>query len=176
MQVQFTITLDDILAFNRYCVQHLPTYKRTYRTLLISVPVIFVLIALALSINTYRPPWLAWIIAFVAVVAWPFIWPRRYQKTMDEFVMKTMQTGQNRSMLGVHTVTLSEQGLRATSEVSESSITWSGIERIEQDDQYIYLFVAATAAHIVPKRALVTMEQASDFYHTAQTFFDQARA
>jgi len=176
MQVQFDVTLDDILAFNRYCIQRSPMYQRAYRTLLISMPLLFVLLAAVMTLAANSPPWFMWLLVVAMLVAWPVVFPRRYWKSLDEFVINTMKTSPNRSMLGKHTLSLSERGLHSSSEVDESSMSWFGVERIEQDDQCIYLFIGATAAHVIPKRAFANAEQATEFHRTAKAFLEQAQA
>lgn len=74
----------------------------------------------------------------------------------------------DRGQLGRHRLVLSEDGLFESTAVGESRTRWAGVDRVEQDRDYIYIYTSPAAAHIVPKRAFPDLEQADAFYRLSQ--------
>src|SRR6185437_1409892 len=55
--------------------------------------------------------------------------------------------------LGAHRVTLTEKECIEVTAVGESRTSWAGVDRVEQDEQYIYIYTGPHAALVVPRRA-----------------------
>src|SRR6185436_8528280 len=90
--------------------------------------------------------------------------------TVRRFINKTLKEERpERGQLGKHKVVLSETGLVESTVVNESSRTWAGIDRIEQDSNYIFIYVAPLMAIIIPKRAFKDVAAAKAFYELSET-------
>jgi hypothetical protein len=63
---------------------------------------------------------------------------------------------------------LNEAGLVESTAVGESRCSWAGVDRVEHDQQYIYIYTAPHAAHIIPKRAFNNLHEAESFYQLAK--------
>ena len=74
----------------------------------------------------------------------------------------------DRGQLGRHRLVLGEDGLTESTAVGESRTSWSGVDRVEQSADYIYIYTSPAAAHVVPKRAFPNPEQAEAFYRLSQ--------
>ena len=70
---------------------------------------------------------------------------------------------QDKGQLGRHKVLLDENGVVESTTVGESRTSWAGIDRLEQNREYIFIYTQPQAAHIIPKRAF-------DSPHEAQAF------
>jgi len=57
----------------------------------------------------------------------------------------------NRGILGNHELEIIPEGLIERTPVSEQRLSWAGIDRIEADSEYSYIYVGTNAAHVVPK-------------------------
>jgi hypothetical protein len=71
-----------------------------------------------------------------------------------------------KGQLGRHTLVLADNGVVETTAVGETRTSWAGVDRIEQDDKYIYVYTSAAAAHIIPKRVFIAAD-ADAFYQLA---------
>ena len=80
-----------------------------------------------------------------------------------------------KGLLGTHTLELTESGLVETTWVGESRSSWVGVDRVEQDESYIYIYMSAIVAHVVPKRAFGA-GQADAFSQLASKLKDGAAA
>jgi hypothetical protein len=74
-----------------------------------------------------------------------------------------------RGQLGRHRVVLSETGVVESTAVGESRTSWAGVDRIEQDAQYIFIYTAPVAAHVIPRRAFGDAQDAERFYRFSRT-------
>jgi YcxB-like protein len=74
-----------------------------------------------------------------------------------------------KGQLGRHRVVLDEKGLSESTAVGESRTTWAGVDRVEQNRDYIFIYIAPAVAHVVPKRAFADPRQAEAFYELSRT-------
>ena len=58
-----------------------------------------------------------------------------------------------RGQVGRHKVVLSDAGVVESTDVSESRTSWAGVDRVEQNAEYIFIYTSPAAAHVIPKRA-----------------------
>jgi hypothetical protein len=180
MQIQFEISLNDLIAFAHYWVQYSPFAKAFYRITFIGTSFTFFIVGVVIifTLPGSEQPWL-WGIIFLALgVAWLFIMPIWYRSQLDKLTEKAIEkyirTKPYQAALGKQTVSISDGGLLKTTAVNQRYWPWSRIERIEQNDAYIFIFfnsnVGLEDAHIIPKCAFANEERATEFYDTTQRF------
>jgi YcxB-like protein len=68
-----------------------------------------------------------------------------------------------KGQLGMHRMVLSDDGLVESTAVGESRIVWAGVDRVEQNPDYIFIYTSPVAAHVIPKRAFKDAEEADAF-------------
>ena len=73
-----------------------------------------------------------------------------------------------RGQLGRHTLILGEDGLVERTTVGESRTAWAGVDRVEQDRDYVFIYTSPAAAHLIPKRAFRSVEDAERFYQLSR--------
>ena len=76
--------------------------------------------------------------------------------------------GANKAIWGKHNITINDQELAETTEVGESRCRWSGVERVAENEDYIFIYVSTASAHVIPKRFFSSREQAEAFYQAAK--------
>lgn len=74
-----------------------------------------------------------------------------------------------------HTITLTNEALIEVTPVNEGKHLWSGLHSVIDTPQYIFIFVAANAAHIIPKRAFPSPEAADAFFKRAFQLWSDAK-
>jgi hypothetical protein len=170
-QIEINITIDDLIAFNRYAAQRSSQVKRGYRVTLFTVPVALLLIAVLLY--EYVPFIVP--VESVFILLWFFAFPRLYWRLMDNSVKRMLNERQNKGIVGKHLIEINEKGLHETTEVNDSHVEWAGFDCIEKNEQYIFAFISAMMAHIIPIRAFADTNQATEFYSSMKEYFDQAK-
>jgi hypothetical protein len=74
-----------------------------------------------------------------------------------------------RGQLGRHRLVLGEDGLVESTAVNESRTAWSGVDRVEQSADYIFIYTSPAAAHVIPKRAFSDPQEADAFFRLARS-------
>lgn len=68
-----------------------------------------------------------------------------------------------KGQLGKHRIVLGEDGVVESTAVGESRTSWAGVERVEQNPDYIFIYTSPVAAHVIPKRAFKDAEETEAF-------------
>lgn len=153
MILRFSISFDDIVAYNRYHLAHSPWMKRRRVFSLWVMPLIFVSVFGALGI--YHHLWGLAIGGFFGAL---FIFLGalyRYGPGTARRVRKLYREGKNRGLLGERLIELTDDGLILRTEVGESKIKWGGIERIARSDGYSFIYLNAVTAVIIPRKGIL---------------------
>lgn len=167
MQVTYEQTLEDIAAFN---LHHFRTSKRSQRRLLLSQALLIFSTSVAAMI------WPGWsfierVVFFVVFSLLSiFGYPMYYRWAIKRNAKKIYAAAQSQGILGEHTLTLGAEGFATSCSANDSRVSWSGVERIDSDEQYIYIYTSPLQAHVIPKRAFSSDEEASSFMQAAERF------
>jgi hypothetical protein len=167
MQVDYQIGLDDIGAFS---LHHARTSKLSKRRLL-STQIMGVFSTIILSMV-----WPGWdnvdrIVFFVLIaLLWLVGYPFYYRWAIKRNIQKIYSQTESRNVIGEHTIAIEPEYVTERSPVGESRTAWSGIEKIQSDEQYIYIYVGPLNAFVIPKRAFKSGEESEAFLQQAQAY------
>lgn len=78
-------------------------------------------------------------------------------------------------LLCEHTVDISPEWLSEKTHVNESKTAWSTMKSLEEDPEYLFLFVDRLVAHAIPKRAFSSPHEAEAFLRTARLYWEAAK-
>lgn len=87
------------------------------------------------------------------------------RRTIREFLK---QERQDKGQLGKHRLVLDDAGLVETTAVGESRTSWPGVHRVEQNADYIFIYVAPASAHLIPRRSFKEPQEADSFFEYAR--------
>lgn len=169
MNVSFTITVDDLIAFNLHHLRHSPTARRNYWRSLLLPPVIWILLCLGLSRLAITPErsWLQSIGAllplFMGALVYVAIFPPLRKRAIRRQLRGFLGEGDNSSVLGPRRIEVTPEGVCETAESGQTQCTWKAIKRVDASDEHIMLYRSSTLAFIVPKRSFVDQAQLTAF-------------
>jgi hypothetical protein len=152
MRIRFENTMDDVVAFSRYCFRHSPTMIRTRRyvvwgiPLLIGCPVAWYWVANGMYESL--------VCFMLGCSIYVLVYPRLMLWSHGRAVRRIYMEGKNRGVVGWHELELTDLTLIERCEVGESTIRIDGIERIVSDGDYTFVFVSAVSAHIIPRASI----------------------
>lgn len=86
-----------------------------------------------------------------------------------------LAAGQNATVLGPRTVTISDTEVVETKGVQTTQVRWDGVAEVVRNDQYMLIVLSPEIAFTVPKRVFASADEAEQFYTATQTYYDQAR-
>ena len=73
------------------------------------------------------------------------------------------------SILGDKKLITNEEGISVESELYNANIKWNGILSVEENSNYLYLFVDSVSAIIIPKRYFRDLQHYNEFLTEIQT-------
>lgn len=171
MEVEYQLTHDDLYAFQWRAVFESPRGRRARRLVYLGWLLAIVLYAFVPAIGphgiTLSRVSLTFIVTSMLIVS-------VLQWSLDRWLVRRAirqllkDERPDRGQLGRHRLILDEDGLTESTAVGESRTRWAGVDRVEQNREYIYIYTSPAAAHVVPKRAFSTPEQAEVFYRLSR--------
>ena len=168
--VQYELTLNDLYAFQWRALQIPPTAGRLRRNRYVSV------LLIALGITTLPAllsgyPVLTWLNVILFIVLVSVLTPvaglieRHLSRSAIRDFVRREKPG--KGQLGRHMVALYDDAVVETTATGEMRTTWAGVDRVEQDDNYIFIYTSAASAHVIPKRAF-SGDAAGEFFRFAE--------
>ena len=171
MEVEYELTLDDLYAFQWRAAFTSPRSRRTRGKVYLYWFLALFLFSMVPAIGPdgfviARANFTFLVVAFPIVALAQWYLERRLMRRALLQLLKKEKPG--RGQLGKHRVALTEGGVIESTAVSESHTTWAGVDRVEQDSQYIFIYTSPVAAHVIPKRAFRDMKEAESFYQLSR--------
>lgn len=175
MTIRYQLTIDDWLAFNRFYHTTSHVSRNQMRTKKIAFSFIVMctsfltLYAITKTIN------LAFIIGVIFVGLFSYIGIAKFFVTrLYKNARKIYESGQNKMLREVRTLTISPNYIETQSSLAENRMKWPLVEKVAVDNEYIFIFISANQAVIIPNRAFQHETQRQEFialinsYHTVK--------
>jgi hypothetical protein len=179
MEVEYELTRDDIYAFQWRANYTSPSARRArlkaYVYVFLALLALWLLPAIIsgdgfdisiMSLMLFAVPFL-----IMVFFGWIFL---KWQ--MRRAILKLVQEEKpDQGQLGSHKISLTETQLVETTHVGQSLTKWAGVDRVEQNDDYIFIYTTPHAAYVVPKRSFDSKNQAESFYQLARVSKEAGR-
>ena len=172
LEVEYEITREDLYAFQWRAVFESPRSWRMRRSAYLGWVLAVVLFAIvpAISADGFTVSRVSFgFIAIAVPVAFLFQWCLERWLVRRAIRRLIQDERPDRGQLGRHRLVLGEDALSESTAVGESRTTWAGVDRVEQSLDYIFIYTAPSAAHVIPKRAFADPAQAEAFYQMGRT-------
>ena len=171
MEVEYELTLDDLYAFQWRGVFETPRGRSASRRVYLYWFLALFLFAAVPAIGSdgfviSRMNFTFLVIAFPIVALGQWVLERRMTRRLIRQLLKEEKPG--RGQVGRHKVVLSDAGVVESTDVSESRTSWAGVDRVEENPKYIFIYTSPAAAHVIPKRAFRDTEAAEAFYQLSR--------
>jgi YcxB-like protein len=171
MEVEYELTPEDLYAFQWRAVFDSPRMKPTRRRVYLYWFLALLIIALVPAIGAdgfviSRANFGFLLIAFPIVAAAQWFLERRLMRKAILRLMNDEKPG--RGQLGRHRLALTDTGVVESTAVNESRTSWAGVDRVEQNADYIFIYISPAAAHVIPKRAFPDPQAAEAFYQLSK--------
>lgn len=147
MEVRYTNTKEDLLAFNEHHLANSQIYQRRRIINLYVTPfvvlVLFCLIAFFTEKTSY---YVGSVIGALASYLWSFLAYKRYAKKCADVFQK--------EVFCEHKVVISDIGISESTENSSSQFNWAALDKIESNEDYIFIYNTPATAFVIPKREI----------------------
>ncbi len=153
MDIRYTVSLDDIVAFNRFHCSNSRTAKRVRLRCDILVAAVW-LGAGGLS-SALHHSFVPLIIGGAFALCWCVTSKRRSASQCAKLARKFFEEGKNKGSLGAQLLRLSEDGVEESNDYGSKFTRFNAIERVESTDQHTFIFTGAASAYIIPHGKVV---------------------
>lgn len=150
--LRYSTTIEDLVAFNRFHNLHSPRLMRQRRLVTVILPVAALISVSVMAILT-RDLW-SFLFPFFFIILYVAFLRRAYGKDFDKKVRRLYSEGRNRAALGPHRLSIDEDGITSETEVSSSTVSFKGIEKIETSPTHTFIYMSAISAMVIPKDAV----------------------
>lgn len=169
MNLKYELTKEDYLAFNLHYIKHSATVRKMLFMQRFPMPVIFLAVPFALWITTGEFPIELFLGFLLLSAAWVVFYPKFFYWYTMRNVNRALNEGDNSNMLGPHEFHASEEGFIEKNQAEERKVNWSGIDRVEENEHYYFLFFSSVGAYIVPKRSFPDKSSEEEFKHVLRS-------
>lgn len=83
---------------------------------------------------------------------------------------------QRPGLLCEHTIGISPEWFSEKTDVNETKVAWATIKSLEEDPEYLYVFVERLTAHAIPKRVFSSPHEVEAFLRTARRYWEAAKS
>lgn len=161
MTINYELTKQDYIDFNMHHIATSPTMKRALFIQRFILPILFLVLPIFLIQITDIPLWYWFSVLGTASVLWIVLYPKSVNRSVAKRISKMISEGSATGIVGTHCLSLTEQGIVDKTEYSETR--YHVIERIEESEKHIFIYVSAVMAYIIPKRVFPTSDEADEF-------------
>jgi len=159
MKLEFENTFDDMLAFNIYNHRISPTLRRPHQLARIMYPIIFVVSLVGFYVyfggRATSGAFLGLLgLAVVVSIGWYVAYPSLMHRRIRTLTTRLLRESKNMSLLERRSINIDHDGLHFTAPSSSGHIRWNLIERVDATPQYIYLYLNAMSAIVIPRRSV----------------------
>lgn len=149
MTLRFHIGREDVLEFTRQYYAASPTYRRTRIRVRLMLPVIMIVLwGIATSRSGFE--WTSTIIFLGVALLWFFLYPSRYDRSVQKYCEKTIDEGSYSKNFGECELSLSPSGLHSIAPSGESKFPWSSVDRTLLTETYLFMFLNGPIGYPVP--------------------------
>jgi len=161
VKIKVEINRLDYWNLNKYSIRKIPSLRRNFILNMIALPV-FVFIGFSFLTTPFQ---MSFSIVFILSIVGGIVGDLLLIYRMKSQIMKLPED--KPGLLGKHIIEISEEGIRESTSVNTGLQTWNGVLSVEQDKEYIYVFLDSMIAHIIPKRSFESIVEANQFYNKA---------
>ena len=172
MEIVYEIERKDLVAGQWYLFWHGAASRRTHSIMF----GLFILVATLYSMQNPRWTLITRLNVFVEVLLSLLIIAGILTFLVNSYVFrKSIPKRRHNGMLGSHKLTLTPKGLWEVTSANESLSYWHGIDRVEENEDYIFIFTTPINTHIIPRKIFKNREEGERFYELAKQYHHDSK-
>ena len=149
MRLRVELSVDDLVAFSLHHHQSSPTLKRSRVWAVIAIAVMTATLSHIAGELLNNP--LLRLLGIAAAIFLAVVYPRIWRRKLEQYVRLLYREGQNRGVLGTHSLEILDKGLFDSTLFYERTSFWNGIERIETVPGRTFVYLSAVTAQVIPE-------------------------
>jgi len=165
--VEYERTIEDLIEFNLFHMRNSPSLRRQALVTQLGAMLLAAIISLAmgylLGLDKKAGTGFLYILTLVLSIVAFFIVPYLNRSEVINGIRKATKEGDNKAILGHQTISLTPDNIFVKSPVGESKYTWASIDKIAQNDQFIFVYISSINAIVIPRKAFSTNSSLQEF-------------
>ncbi len=155
--LKYTITIDDLIAFNMYHVKNSPTVRRNFYILQICVAgTIFVFFLCQAILQRKLSPLIGGFFgALFGYIFFTCFLTLTYSLGIKTTTTKMFKEGSAKGILGEHILELTDTEIIERTSVNELKTMISFLERVETTSEYAFIYISSLQAHLIPRSSII---------------------
>src|SRR5215204_1474059 len=176
MQINYSLNIEDLKAFQIYALNKNAAVKKVnlFNYLFIFIISYWQLLYAILFSDFLRDFDLTFFLVYFVSGTLTFGFVLAFSKAISYFIRQyTINSVVNKhrdgdGILGEHLIRFDEDYIIEATEVNETRHSWKGVDRIEENQDYIFIYTSPVNAHIIPKRFFASEESVDGFFNEAK--------
>jgi len=172
LEIIYELVPEDVWQYNLYYRRHKATLRPVFLYALAALVGVVYLGAILIIVDSWlryhQPQWAM----LLYLAAMPFFVSRFLPATKKRVVKLHSQRA---GFFCEHIVGISPEWLSERTTVNDTKMAWTTIQAIEEDQNYFFLFISKSVAHIIPKRAFSSPHEAQVFLSDTRRYWDAAK-
>lgn len=183
MEVEFTLTPADLVAFQHYHGDHSPSLRWMFPAMIL-LPLTLMGLTLILQSqgqNQGQNPKAngddgeIWILLWTMLIIMVLLFLSR-KRLRSLGVRLMLRSGGNAKLLQPQRVELAPEGLIQKTSFVSTRMLWSALEKIVLAPDHVFFYVLTMNAAVVPRRAFANDDEFHEFVALAQRYREDAKA
>jgi hypothetical protein len=148
VQLIYTNNIEDLIALNVDMVKNNAQFKKRKYWGLYVTPLLLLFAFSFIAYITDKPSfYVGAVVGSLFSFLWTFFAYKNYPK-------KAAKQTQQKEVMCEHTLTVTEYGVRESTQNSESYHKWEAIDNISTNANYVFIYNTPMTAHVIPKRVV----------------------
>jgi len=154
MKITFKNDLQDLIAFNKYAVNTLPLFKKKKRFFVFIFPILLLVAVGFFSVRDRDINQL--FIGLLIIVIYEICYFIIHKRGIPRMITKLSKDQSFKTMLGEHTMEITEEGIIEKTEFNERTDYWKSITGIKTDNDRTYIFIGPINAHVINRNEILS--------------------
>jgi hypothetical protein len=172
--IHSNLELDDWMNFSiyHYYSQRGSCTKLGLRIAWIGIPAIYIFLAFLLIFSEANN--LISVFLIILSILWLVLFPRTDEYFLRRGLKRALIKEDRGLWLGPQELTLTPEYILGRNEASEGKYKWKTVSKIEVTDEYIFIYVTAISAIIIPRRTTAVKESFDEIARLANEFWQMS--
>jgi len=152
MKIKYTNTLEDHIEF----IKNDPTSQKSSKKIVVWFSILSILVFMYWKIVSYNKTGelLYLVEGFIFSLLSIVVFIYAYKKTIISSSQKHFENKKNNGFFCEHELVIDDLGINEITEVGNQNTKWSGITKIDETDDYLFIYIGSISAHVVPKKRI----------------------
>lgn len=173
MKIDYSLTKEDYINFNVFHMDYSKTMRNSIFVQRYLISLVFLIVPFFLSANSQIPFWYWFAVFCITYILWVVFYKRYAIYFLRKRVARMLDEGKNDGLLGARSLSLNENGIASSSAATETKHAWDTVVSVAATDEYIYIYVGAVMAYIVPTRVFAGDEQKTEFLNMVHKYTER---